>query len=108
MFSRGAPERGARRRVVPDLALVALKAIRSVPKNICRVRTIAPAAQLWPEGCSGNGGVTSGAWPGATGVDGSNSGVQAGSGSVAGLPSPAASRMAVTGRQKLQRYLLFQ
>ena len=44
----------------------------------------------------------------ATGVAGSNSGSHAGSATVAGLPSPSASRIAVIGRQKLQWYLSFQ
>ena len=62
---------------------------------------MAPAAQLWPDGFSGNGGVASGACPAATGVAGSNSGVHVGSAVVAGLPSVSASRMAVIGRQEL-------
>ena len=84
-----------------------MKATLSVWKKYRSVRKIAPAAQLWPEGYSGNGGVTS-AGGAATGVDGSNSGVQFGSASVARLPSLAASRMAVMGRQVFQWYLLFQ
>src|SRR3954452_13760182 len=93
--------------MVPVLLLVALNAIRSVWKKYRSVRTIAPPAQLWPEGYSGNGGVTS-AGGAATGVDGSNSGVQVGSGSVGRVPSLAASRIAVMGRQEFQWYLLFQ
>ena len=58
-------------RVVPDSLLRALNATRSVPKKCCSVVTIAPVAQRWPDGWSGNGGVTSGGAPGATGVDGS-------------------------------------
>ena len=56
-----------------------------------------------PEGWSGKGGVASGVpfWT----VDGSNSGSQPGSASVFGLPSLAASRIAVIGRQKFQWYL---
>ena len=46
--------------------------------------------------------------PGATGVAGSNNGVQPVSATVSGFPSLAASRTAVTGRQVFQRYLLFQ
>jgi hypothetical protein len=107
MFSSSASEKRSKVGVVPDLLLDALKAILSVPKKYWRVRTIAPAAQLWPEGCSGNGGVTS-AGGVATGVDGSNSGVHVGSAEVAAFPSLAASRMAVIGRQKFQWYLSFQ
>ena len=80
--------------------LNALKVILSVPKKCCRDRTIAPLMQPWPEGCSGKPGVTSGE-PNC-GVAGSNSGIHAGSASVAGLPSLAASRIAVIGRQKFQ------
>ena len=43
-----------------------------------------------------------------TGTVGSNSGSQAGSATVAGLPSLAASSIAVIGRQKFQLYLSFQ
>src|SRR4051812_34205750 len=94
MLSSSRSERRRQLRVVPDLLLVALIATLSVPKKYCSVRTIEPAAQVWPEGCSGNGGVTSGGPP-ATGVEGSNSGVHIGSAVVAGLPSSAASWMAV-------------
>ena len=65
-------------RVVPDTTLVALKSIRLLPKNCCRVRTIEPDNPLCPDGCSGYGGVLI-------------SGSHAGSGVVAGLPSSAAS-----------------
>src|SRR4051794_16811986 len=107
MFSISASERRGKVRVVPDLLLLTVKPTRSVPKKYCSVSTMAPAAQLWPEGCSGNGGVTS---PGgeATGVAGSNKGVHDGLAAVSGLPSVSASRMAVIGRQKFQWYLLFQ
>src|SRR3954454_15681373 len=107
MISCSTSERRLKVAGVPDFVLVALKATWSVPKKDWSVGTIAPAAQLWPDGWSGNGGVTR-AGGAATGVAGSNSGSQSGSGSVAGLPSPAASRMAVTGRQKFQWYLSFQ
>src|SRR3954452_622576 len=107
MFSLSASERLSKVRVVPDLLLEALNATLSVPKKYRRVRKIEPAAQLWPEGWSGNGGVTS-AGGVATCVDGSNSGAHVGSASVAGFPSLAASRMAVMGRQKFQWYLSFQ
>ena len=53
-----------------------------------------------PEGWSGKPGVTSGGPE--TGTLGLKSGSQAGSGSVAGLPSFAASWIAVIGRQKFQ------
>ena len=61
---------------------------------------MAPLMQVCPDGWSGKPGVTSGAPE--TGTVGSNSGIQAGSASVAGLPSLAASRIAVIGRQKFQ------
>ena len=70
--------------------------------------TIAPVAQRCPDGLSGCAGVTSGGAPGATGVDGSNSGSHVGSAVVAGLPSVSASRMAVIGRQKFQHYFSCQ
>ncbi len=57
--------------------------------------TSALLRQACADGWSGNGGVA-------------KSGSQPGSGSVAGLPSPAASWIAVTGRQKRQWYLSFQ
>src|SRR6266542_1197290 len=56
---------------------------------------MAPLAQAWPEGCSGNGGVAS-------------SGSQAGSASVAGFPSVSAIRIAVIGRHDDQYALSFQ
>jgi hypothetical protein len=65
----------------------------------------APLTQPCPDGWSGKGGVPSG---GVVGVDGSKSGVHAGSATVAGLPSVSASRMAAIGRQNCQRYLSFQ
>src|SRR4051812_2299340 len=97
MFSRSVLERWSKVRVVPDLLLCRLKATRSVSKKSNIVPRIEPAAQLWPDGYSGNGGVTSGG--AATGVAGSKSGVHVGSAVVAGLPSVSASRMAVIGRQ---------
>src|SRR4051812_50147060 len=106
MFSRGASERLRQLRVVAFLLLVALNATLSVWKKYRSEPRIAPAAQLWPEGYSGNGGLTR-AGGGATGVDGSNSGNQTGSASVAGVPSGAASRVAVIGGHVFQRYLLF-
>src|SRR4051794_16562071 len=96
---------------VPDGAgLGALDAERHAvaPKKCCSVVTIAAVAQRWPDGLSGNAGVTSGGAPGATGVDGSNSGSQSLSALVARLPSVSASRMAVIGRQKFQRYFSCQ
>src|SRR4051794_31646228 len=107
MFSSSSSERRRQLRVVADLLLVALIATLSVPKKYRRVRTIEPAAQLWPEGCSGNGGVTS-AGGLATGVERSNSGAQVGSAVVAGFASSAASWIAVIGRQAFQWYLSFQ
>ena len=71
----------------------------SVPKNLRAVCRTAPLTQPWPEGWSGNGGVTSG---GVVGVDGWNSGSQLGSATVFGLPSVAASWIAARGRQKFQ------
>src|SRR5918994_2519444 len=82
------------------LLLSAVKAILSVPKNAFSACTNAPLMQPCPAGWSGNPGVTSGAPE--TGTDGLNSGSQAGSGSVAGLPSLPASRIAVIGRQNFQ------
>src|SRR3954452_13289664 len=78
----------------------AVNAILSVPKNAFSVFTIAPLRQPCPDGWSGKPGVTSDGPE--TGTDGSNRGFQAGSASVAGLPSLAPSRIAVTGRQKFQ------
>src|ERR687891_1614490 len=82
------------------LLLMAVKETLSVPKNARSAYTVAPLMQVWPAGWSGKPGVTSGGPE--TGTVGSNSGTQVGSASVAGLPSDAASRMAVIGRQKLQ------
>ena len=61
------------------------------------VRTLAAAllTQEWADGYSGWSGV-------------GRKGVQAGSASVASLPSVSAARMAVTGRQKLYVYLASQ
>src|SRR5436305_211236 len=83
----GAAEGGATWRVVRDSWLGGLNGTRLVPKKCCSVRTIAPVAQRWPDGLSGNAGVTSGGAPGATAVEGSNKGSQAVSAVVAGLPS---------------------
>src|SRR4249920_1752872 len=82
------------------LLLVAVKETLSVPKNALSAYTVAPLTHPWPDGWSGNPGVTSGGPE--TETDGSNSGSQFGSAAVAGLPSEAACRMAVTGRQKFQ------
>src|SRR4051794_12955791 len=88
-FSLNVSDRLSKFRVVPDLLLVTRNETWSVPKKYRSVRRTAPAAQLWPEGWSGNGGVTS-AGGVATGVEGSKSGLHAGSACVAGLPSPSA------------------
>src|SRR5712691_6439588 len=101
MTSLSASEKRSKLLVVSDLLLSALKAILSVPKKFCSVRRTALLAQACADGWSGKGGVTSGGGTG-TGVAGSNSGVQFESPSVAGLPSVAASRIAVIGRQKFQ------
>src|SRR5439155_26171325 len=82
------------------LLLITVRATLSVPKNACNACTVAPLMQVCPAGWSGNPGVTSGAPE--TGTDGSKSGSQPGSASVAGLSSLAASRIAVIGRQELQ------
>ena len=82
------------------LLLIAVNAILSVPKNACSACTKAPLMQVCPDGWSGKPGVTSGGPE--TGIVGLKSGSQAGSASVAGLPSLAASRIAVIGRQKFQ------
>src|SRR3954447_14073917 len=107
MFSRSTSERQGPPPGVAFLLLVALSATLSVWKKYRSEPRIAPAAQLWPDGYSGNGGVTS-AGGAATGVAGSKSGVPVGSATGAGLPSLSASRMAVIGRQVFQWYLLFQ
>jgi hypothetical protein len=101
MTSLSASENRSKLRVVQDLLLNALKPILSVPKKFCNACTIALLVQLWPEGWSGWGGVTS-AGGLQTGVAGSNSGSHVGSASVAGLPSVSASRIAVIGRQNCQ------
>src|SRR6266511_1796307 len=82
------------------LLLIAVNATLSVPKNAFSACTVAPLMQVCPAGWSGKPGVTSGAPE--TGTLGSNSGTQAGSATVAGLPSLAASLIAVMGRQKFQ------
>jgi len=53
MISLMAWEKRVKLLVVPETALVALNSILSVPKKSCRVCTIEPLRQLWPEGCSG-------------------------------------------------------
>jgi hypothetical protein len=75
--------------VVPELRLKALNSILSVPKKLYSAPTIAPLPVVCPAGYSGKPGV-------------SISGVQSGSGLVAGLPSYAASRIAVIGRHVFQ------
>jgi hypothetical protein len=81
------------------LLLSAVKAILSVPKNASSACVHGRAAEEpCPAGWSGKPGVTSGGPE--TGTVGLKSGSQAGSASVAGLPSVAASRIAVIGRQK--------
>src|SRR5258706_1241610 len=87
--SLSAPEKRVKLRVVCELLLNALKAILSVPKNAWSVLTMALDTQLWPDGCSGKGGVAS-------------NGVQVGSATVAGFPSLSASRIAGIGRQGFQ------
>src|SRR3954451_7041115 len=106
--SSSASDRRAKLRVVALLLLNAVNGTRSVPKNAWSVCTKADVPHVCPEGWSGNGGVPSGACPNATGVGELNSGVHCVSGSVSALPSVSASWIAVIGRQKLQRYLLFQ
>src|SRR5216110_1012538 len=101
MTSSSASENRSKLRVVQDLLLKALKPILSVPKKFLSVCTNAAVAQACPEGCSGNGGVTSDGGL-QTGVAGSNSGSHVGSASVTGLPSVSASRIAVIGRQDCQ------
>ena len=56
MFSLRASERLRQLRVVAFLLLDALNATRSVWKKYRSDPRIAPAAQLWPDGYSGNGG----------------------------------------------------
>src|SRR5262245_47574484 len=77
----------------------------SLPKNSRNVRRTAPLTQPCPDGWSGNGGVARG---GVVCVAGLNSDSQAGSPTVAALPSVSPSRIAARGRQKLQWYLSFQ
>src|SRR5215207_5656809 len=72
-----------------------VKATLSVRKKSARTAAAAPLAELWPEMYDGWAGVAI-------------SGAQAASGAVSGLPSSAASRMPVTGRQKLYSYLASQ
>jgi hypothetical protein len=83
MTSLSASESRSKLRVVRVRLLKALKPILSVPKKSFSVRTIAPLTQPCPAGWSGNGGLASGE-PNC-GVAGSNSGVHAGSASVAGF-----------------------
>src|SRR5687767_351842 len=68
---------------------------RSPPKNFARTAAAAPLNVLCPDVYAGKLGVVI-------------SGVQAGSAVVLGLPSLAASRMPVIGRQKLYSYLASQ
>src|SRR5262249_25070294 len=67
----------------------------SLPKNAVSTAAAAPLKVLWPEVYDGNGGV-------------GNSGSQSGSGGRLAVFSFAAVRIAVTGRQKSNRYLLSQ
>jgi hypothetical protein len=60
----------------------------SVSKKAARTAAAAPLTELWPEMYDG--------WEGVL-----MSGAQAASGAVSSLPSSAARRMPVTGRQKL-------
>src|SRR5215472_12077866 len=71
----------------------------SVPKKFANVLRTARLRQPWPEGWSGNGGVTS---AGVVTVAAENKGSQFGSAIVRGLPSVSASRIAALGRQKFQ------
>src|SRR6266511_508131 len=89
LTSLSASENRSKLLVVCELLLKALKAILSLPKKSWSVWTNALLRQACEDGWSGNGGVA-------------KSGIQLASGSVAGLPSLAASWIAVTGRQKLQ------
>ena len=66
-----------------------------MPKKSARTAAAAPLTELWPEVYAGKAGVP-------------RSGVQAASAAVSGLPSSAASRMPVIGRQKLNSYLASQ
>src|SRR5262249_50510720 len=107
MISLSACEKRAKCLEYPgNLGLWTSKAILSVPKKGWSGCTVALLLQLWPDGCSGKGGVTSGV-P-VVAVDGSNSGFQSGSATVPGLPSVSASWMAVIGRHELQWALSFQ
>ena len=65
------------------------------PKTLVSTAAAAPLKVLWPETYSGNGGVMSNE-------------VQAGSATVAALPSLSACRMAVIGRQKSDENLASQ
>src|SRR5687768_2541187 len=67
----------------------------SVPKKPANTAAAAPLTELWPETYDGWAGVLM-------------SGAQAASAVVSGLPSSAARRMPVTGRQKLYSYLASQ
>src|SRR5262245_10654103 len=95
MISLIAAEKRLKLLVEFERLLKALNDTLSVPKKFCSVFTTAPLIHVWPDGCSGNGGVAS-------------SGVQFGSATVSGFPSLSASWIAVIGRQKFQEYLSFQ
>src|SRR4051812_13752462 len=75
--------------------LLTIKVKCDLPKYCVRESATAPVKQPCAEGYSGCAGVLA-------------SGVQLGSGAVAGFPSIPPLRMAVTGRQKLYWYLAFQ
>src|SRR5262249_29655946 len=95
-FSLAAAEKLANEGVTPGRSgVVEVKAMSSVPKNPARAVAAAAPYALCPDEYDGCAGVAS-------------SGVQVGSAAVAGLPSVSAARMAVTGRQKLYRYLASQ
>src|SRR5438552_6638246 len=95
MISLRASEKRSKERVSPGKRLlVTPNRILSVPKNICNTSRCALSPERWPDGCSGYGAVRSGAHDG--------------SGSVSGLPSLSACRIAVHGRQKSQEYLSVQ
>src|SRR5215813_11138409 len=81
-------------RVMPGygLALVMVKLIWSVPKKRAIISAQAAPRTAWSDGYSG--------WLGVSRYE-----FHAGSAAVCGLPSFAPLRMAVTGRQKLYRYL---
>src|SRR5688500_6744563 len=92
LASRVACVRRVQLPVVPGLAPVTLNALLSVPEEPGGVWANVRLKHSWPEGWSGYGGA---------GIRD----VQFGSGSVAGLPSLSAARMAVIGRQNSHRAL---